>query len=299
MNLIDFKAVRSQFQVSGVDKLADDFFFTKVKVGEGGFRFEYPSRFDGFVAAICLNGVMRVELNLKTFELGSHDLLIYLPGNIVKVCEGNEGEEPPEVMFVAASLGLLQDLRIDFAKLFSEGIAILDQPYVQLSQGDMDILAHYYDLMVAITHEKREYLREVVKGLISSVFYLLGSLWNSQPSMGNLPRTTASGRSKMVFESFLQLVNQNHAKERNVSFYADKLYFSPKYFSKLIKEVSGRSAPEWIDSVVVSEAKNLLKYSDLTIKEIAEKLNFSNVSGFHKFFKHNTGMTPKEWRERI
>ena len=81
-----------------------------------------------------------------------------------------------------------------------------------------------------------------------------------------------------------------------MAFYADKLCLTPKYLSKLIKQASGRSAPDWIDDFVILEAKNLLKYTDLTIKEIVYKLHVPNPSVFFKFFKAHTGLTPSEYR---
>ena len=103
-------------------------------------------------------------------------------------------------------------------------------------------------------------------------------------------------RSRMIFEQFVRLVGEYHTKHRNVGFYADKLCLTPKYLSKLIKSASGRSAPEWIDAYVILEAKNMLKYSDMTIKEIVWHLNFPNQSVFYKFFKARTGMTPSGYR---
>ena len=81
-----------------------------------------------------------------------------------------------------------------------------------------------------------------------------------------------------------------------MAFYADQLCLSPKYLSKLIKEVSGKSAPEWINAYVMLEDKHLLKYTDISIKEIVFKLNFSNQTVFYKYFKAHTGMTPTEYR---
>lgn len=66
--------------------------------------------------------------------------------------------------------------------------------------------------------------------------------------------------------------------------------------AKLIKNATGRSAPEWIDSFVILEAKSMLKYSPMPIKEIVSRLNFPDQSVFHKFFKAHTGMTPNEYR---
>jgi AraC-like DNA-binding protein len=100
----------------------------------------------------------------------------------------------------------------------------------------------------------------------------------------------------MLFEQFIGLVAKYHTQYRNVAFYADQLCLTPKYMSKLIKTATGKSAPEWIDAYVILEAKNLLKYSSDTIKQIVFKLNFPNQSVFYKFFKSRTGMTPSEYR---
>ena len=109
-----------------------------------------------------------------------------------------------------------------------------------------------------------------------------------------VPSSTSRGRQ--VFDQFIRLVASNYSKHRNVGFYADQLCLTPKYLSKLIKSATGRSAPEWIDAYVILEAKNLLKYSSSTIKEIVYMLNFPNQSVFYKFFKARTGMTPSEYR---
>ena len=83
-----------------------------------------------------------------------------------------------------------------------------------------------------------------------------------------------------------------------MQFYADKLCLTPKYLSKIVKEASGRSGPEWIDAFVILEAKNLLRYSDESIKEIAYKLKFPSASVFNKFFKANTGLIPSDYRRK-
>ena len=100
----------------------------------------------------------------------------------------------------------------------------------------------------------------------------------------------------MLVDGFIKLVSEYHTSHRNVGFYADKLCLTPKYLSRVVRDVTGRSAPEWIDAFVILEAKNLLKYSGLAIKEIVYKLSFPNQSVFYKFFKSRTGMTPSEYR---
>ena len=66
--------------------------------------------------------------------------------------------------------------------------------------------------------------------------------------------------------------------------------------STLIKRISGKSVSEWIDNYVILEAKTLLKYSNMSVQEIAYYLNFPNQSFFGKYFRSHTGMTPSAYR---
>ena len=109
------------------------------------------------------------------------------------------------------------------------------------------------------------------------------------------PDYRRSRRSGYVNE-FMQLVRTHHKQERMVSFYAEKLFISPKYLSLIIKEALGRSAAEVIDEFVILEAKNLLRFSGKNIQQVAYDLNFPNQSSFGKYFKHLTGMSPSEFQ---
>ena len=297
LHVLDIQGVRKHFRIPDNDGLSDDFFLMKTGVDKNLLLFKYPCRFDGFVAVLCLRGRLRVDLNLKSFELSENTLLLYVPGNIVRVSEVPDGDEPPQVVVVGASRNLIADVRMDFAKLFEESMAILENPCITLSQKEFNISLKYYELAMELMDAGIPSLREALRSLFSSIFYMLGTLWSGRLTSGPAAAAEMSGRSKMVFEQFLRLVTQYHSKERRVEFYASKMYLTPKYLSKLIKKVSGRSAPDWIDSMVVMEAKNMLKYSEMTIKEISENLGFGSVPVFHKFFKYHTGFTPRQWRE--
>lgn len=81
-----------------------------------------------------------------------------------------------------------------------------------------------------------------------------------------------------------------------MSFFARRLNFTPNYLSSRVKEYSGRTATEWIEESVILEAKTMLKHTDLTIQEIAYKLNFPTQTFFGKYFKRITGLSPKQYR---
>ena len=65
----------------------------------------------------------------------------------------------------------------------------------------------------------------------------------------------------------------------------------------MVKKVSGKTAGEWIDEYVILEAKALLKYSVMSIQEVAYYMNFPNPSFFGKYFKRYVGISPQKYRE--
>ena len=68
------------------------------------------------------------------------------------------------------------------------------------------------------------------------------------------------------------------------------------HLSTTIKETTGRTCTEIISAMVIMDAKNQLRSTDIPIYQIADSLNFSNVSFFGKYFKRYVGMGPQEYR---
>lgn len=99
-----------------------------------------------------------------------------------------------------------------------------------------------------------------------------------------------------IVAKFLKCVSDNFKTERRVEFYADKMCISSKHLSAVVKEVTGKTASEWIDIYVILEAKVLLHTTSLSIQQISGRLNFANQSFFGKYFKRLTGKTPTEFR---
>ncbi|MBQ3251022.1 MAG: AraC family transcriptional regulator [Bacteroidales bacterium] len=254
----------------------------------------HPCRFDGFLLLYCVTGRIRLNVNLAEYEIGEGMMYMHVPGNIVRVNDlVDTAKEDVRYICMAMSNEFVKGLSFDANKIFNEGMAMLDNPSARLNEAEMDIMNHGIGLIGKIVGAELPYKKEVLNSVVSSMFYMIMGVWNDRAEDNRLSNST---RSRMIFDQFIKLVSEYHTQYRNVGFYADKLCLTPKYLSKLIKNATGRSAPDWIDSYVILEAKNLLKYSSVTVKEIVYKLNFPNQSVFYKFFKARTGMTPTEYR---
>ena len=259
---------------------------------------KYPVRFDGYIIFFLRKGHFSIDLNLNTYEVKPHSLLMNVPGNIIKLssyAEDHIGDA--ELYFVLASREFMSGIRFDFNKLFQESLSLWKNPCITLNDQDLALAEEYFTLARDILQSKQMNKREILGSLITSFTYVTMDVWTRELNEARKAQTPSSARMNLLFERFLALVTEHHNTERGMAFYADKLCLTPKYLSKLVKEASGQSGPAWIDSFVILEAKNLLKYSDKTIKEIVYALHFPNQSVFYKFFKAHTGMTPSEYRK--
>ena len=133
---------------------------------------------------------------------------------------------------------------------------------------------------------------ELIKSMGQTICYeILNMYFTNQPL-----QPLQQGKKDVVFQNFMLSLFRFYRKERDVSFYARMQHITPRYFSAIIKEKTGDSALQWIVRMVITEAKQLLEEPDLSIKEIADQLNFPTQSFFGKYFKQYVGVSPKEYR---
>lgn len=259
----------------------------------------YPIRFDGYIIFFLRKGHMKADINLKTYDIGENTIFISVPGNIIKIYDIQEDSlHYNDVSYVLISKEFMSGIRVDFQKIYQDSLRMLDNPCIQLNSEQLAISGDYATVAKKIFDSPFQNKREIMGALLTSFIYMAMDIWKAQAD--RIQRSAAdknSPRTSILLDRFLALVAEYHTSERGMAFYAEKLYLTPKYLSKLIKYASGRSGPEWIDAYVILEAKNLLKYSDLTIKEIVYHLHFPNQSVFYKFFKAHTGQTPSEYRK--
>lgn len=74
---------------------------------------------------------------------------------------------------------------------------------------------------------------------------------------------------------------------------------TPKHLSEVVKQVSGRTAGQWITTLVMIEIKSLLSNTSLSIKEITDEMNFPNQSFLGKYFKNIEGISPSDFRRNL
>jgi AraC-like DNA-binding protein len=106
-------------------------------------------------------------------------------------------------------------------------------------------------------------------------------------------------KNEILFSSFCELLAKNYREHKTMTWYAEQLHLTPKYFSSQIMRIIGKSASDWIQEWLLIRAKQLLDTRwDMNIQEISQSLGFEEQASFTRFFRRGAGMSPRQWRER-
>lgn len=95
---------------------------------------------------------------------------------------------------------------------------------------------------------------------------------------------------------FKQLVKQHYKERKQVLQYAERLNITPLYLNEVVKEITGFPASYWIQQEIVLEAKRLLYYTAMDVKQVAYELGYEDHTYFSRFFKKHTGTTAVAFR---
>ena len=161
---------------------------------------------------------------------------------------------------------------------------------LRLQADDFLRIRHYVDLLWEIVH--RPYDRQTVEHLETALLYDLKLLHAHQAG----ENTAKLSRGQRILQQFLDALGRKDPLPRNIKAYADYLCITPNHLSAVIREQSGRSVMDWLNAHCILRAQVLLRHTNLSIYEIADRLDFQSSTFFTRFFHRETGVTPKEYR---
>ncbi len=278
-------------EMKDVSYLSDDLVITTIDSSNYYTVMEKPVSIDGFVAIVMMTGEATVSVNLNDYHLKPNDMAIFSPDYIIDL---KEYSEDAMAYVLAFSRAFVNEIQIDLSTTLPVYMRFGKDPVLPVTPKDVSEVRQVFQLIKTLLRsDKVRYRHEMIRSLFTTAFYLITEL-----NQRERPSARTKGRGEVIFEEFSNLLQQYNKQERNVGFYAKKLGITPKYLSSIVKEVSGKTAARWIDESVILEAKSLLKYSGMSIQEIAYHLNFSTQSFFGKYFKQHTGTSPSRFKRK-
>ena len=109
---------------------------------------------------------------------------------------------------------------------------------------------------------------------------------------------TSGAHRRRLADKFMRMAEQSDGRIRKVDDFASQLNITPKYLSAILKETLNCRPSTVIQLFTMKAIEQRLRFTDMTMQEIANDLNFPNASFFGKYFKEHAGMTPLEYRNK-
>ena len=245
--------------------------------GQKNLRIGQPYRVEEGRLVMVTAGWSRIIANLEEYELHTGMAFVLPPDSILEIVEHSDDLDMRAVTF--------KDLPLSAG--FNHAICL------QLTGQDVADIDNLLMLLWQEVHRTPKH-HEIIHHLEVALFLSLKRIEQQTQASSKV----AASHQEQLHHRFVTLVKQYGLTEHKVEFYADRLCITPNYLSSIVRRNSGLTVMQWINRHIIQQAKLQLKYSDLPVWQIAESLNFPNLSFFSKLFKRETSMTPGEYRNR-
>ncbi len=250
------------------------------------------------ILIFCTAGKAQFDYDGQTIHLQANDLFLFFARAVMDNFMCSPDFNCREIWF---SRGEMWDMNMYGKNSLSDLVTLKQNPKVTLGKSDAAKLDTYYQLLC---QDMREYAepdnQSIVHSLFSSFILEILAIMRRSYNASVEEETDAAGRlhGKLLADEFVKLVEQSDGRIRRVDDFAQMLNVSPKYLSKLLHRVMARKPSEIIALFTLKAIENRLRYSDMTMQQIADELHFSSASSFGKFVREHTDMTPLEFRKK-
>lgn len=251
-----------------------------------GFEHRYNDR---ILHVLCMRGNVGFTFRRMRYNIGRGDYAI-----ITEVPLSSDFSMSPD--FDGFIMWLSHDF-IDAASIRSNygvfgKLSLMRNPVMRLSERNLlrcsDDLARLRERM----DENHLFRDEMLGSLLAAHILDLYDIHSRLDHIDEIPERAA----KLMNDFINMLQSGEYLKSRELGHYASLLCITPHYLSDISRELSGKPAGYWIDRFAIVEIVKAVAAKKISLTEISEKLNFSSLSHFSRYFTGKVGMTPTQYR---
>ena len=258
-----------------------------VEVGENLPEYDEPYVTPHLVVAINHTGTVTAEYDQVARELGPHEVAFVPPKHMMRRTSASRDYR---CTMIVVSSEAMEQMRQYVS--YRNYLTYHKNPSFKLTDEQYKSMVDIASLLRSTCTMECRQKHNIIMHLLEIMYMLLDEF-----RVMNYPQD--SGQGSPLFARFYDLLTENYTKSREVKFYAKKLCLSPKYFGTVISKETGTSAIKWIANYVVLQAKAMLTHNrNMSIQQVSEKMGFPDQATFARYFKLNTGMTPKDFRKQ-
>ena len=226
-----------------------------------------------------------------------------------------------------AEVDLVEDYNYDFElyykkfefflenENYSEFIKLLDDVLQKLGQKinmhDISVLQYYYSIVLFLLSciKRRNLMSDVGKNINLQLLFFphVFKSWNDAAdylrklSMFLLEAITKDNEdfSKRTIQIIKEYIKEHIFDDVSLQQLSEVTGYNPSYLSRFFSEKTGEKLSEYIANQRMEYIKGLMKNTNLSLNDIAEKAGFQSRSYFNRFVKRITGTTPQKYRKKL
>ena len=252
------------------------------------------------IGFICTAGRAQFEYDGVKYTIEKNDLFLYMRRNIISNFMASSDFNCRQIWFTRSemwNLNMYSDTNL------MDMVYLKQHPKAHLSDEDMSLLESYFQLLFHRMKDSSPILyHDIVRSLVSTLMLEMLALMRrdeEKKTEQDYQGDNSSGvHRRRLADQFMRMAEQSDGRIRKVDEFASQLNITPKYLSAILKETLNCRPSAVIQLFTMKAIEQRLRFTDMTMQEIANDLNFPNASFFGKYFKEHAGMTPLEYRNK-
>ncbi len=254
------------------------------------FSVKYPHRHDFFEVLYLLKGSGFHIIDGNKYEIKPPCVFFMSPGQAHKIEFSNDIEGyififTPEFYLINQTN---QNRLIEFPFFYT--IRQDNPPLILENEDDIGFLQSLFKKGIDEISKRENYPADLLRSVLDLILTSCAVLYKSEET------SLSKGKGHIVVKRFFQLVEENFHKNLSVNDYAGNMAITPNHLTQTVNQLTGKTSSQIIKAKQILEIKRLLVHTNLSVTEIAGRLNFADQSYFTKFFKRETGFSPLHYR---
>lgn len=249
-----------------------------------------PHRHNYYTVLIIHEAKGLHKIDFKSYDLGKRQIFFVAPGQVHQVLETNE---PRGFVMTFSNSFLIEN---------SIPLSFIDRLNLFQNYGQTPPLLPSEEQFNVIENFSREIFELFVgdarmKNLSMGAFLKLLLIECNNICAVNPTDSDSENSGDTIIRDFKHAVDSHYKKEHSAIYYADSLHVTADHLSRILKSKIGKTAKEYIQARIITEAKRLLYFTDLSTKEIGYELGFNEPANFSAFFKKCTELSPSHFKK--
>lgn len=249
-----------------------------------------PHRHNYYTVLIINKAKGLHKIDFNTYELSDKQIFFVAPGQVHQVIESTK------------SLGFVMTFSNQFLIENSIPLGFVDRlnlfqnygqsPPLLAIKEQFDTIENYSKNIFKLFNSDAKMKSLSIGAFLKLLLIDCNNICAINPIESNLDTSGSN-----LIRAFKNAVDNNYKKEHSTTYYANKLHITPDHLNRTFKATIGKTAKEYIQSRIITEAKRLLYFTDLSNKEIGYELGFNEPANFSAFFKKCTQLSPSTFKK--